>query len=687
MISLIISIVAAGTAVLVAFAVIFKRHHLRLNVAFSIGLLATAVVIMGDAMGMYNPASLFQMKRIVFVAESVMAPSWLLFALSFARHTLSGSINKLSKTLVLGSPVLVIFCLVVPLDYFYYVQLIGESKVLYLNYAGYTFKLIVLFYLLMSIVNIEATLRCSSNTERAKIKETLIGVGGIVAINIFYYSHALLYRYINMNLVSVKAGIILISVLFIAYSLLRNNVMDVQVVVSRRVVYRSISIFVVAVYLVGIGILGKGMMYVDPQVGENITIFLAFVGMIAIVAVIFSEQLRRKAVVIISKNFYRHKYDYREQWLRFTQRISLKHSYEGLLGSIAEGFKDSIGSESVAIWLDDRGNGKYACVKAVETGEGSSRPNKELIDFLKEKQWILYIHDPKCNETVLKSADFMEENNVCLIVPLLHRDKLIGFIILGEALANVEYNYEDYDLLKTLARQATASILNARLSEELIEAKEMEAIGKLSSFVIHDLKNASSMLTMLAQNAEEHIENPDFQKDAIRGIANTSEKINRITMKLKNLHQKTSVNLEYHDLGMCVNKAVSEFSLNENIKLNYTEKETVETKFDIEEIHKVVVNLIMNSLDAIGHKGSIDVVVGKENNIPFIKVSDDGPGMSREYLERDLFKPFHTSKKKGLGIGLYQCKTIVEDHSGKIRVNSVEGEGTDIIIYLPSYII
>jgi putative PEP-CTERM system histidine kinase len=539
----------------------------------------------------------------------------------------------------------------------------------------------------MSIVNIEATLRCSSGTERAKIKETLIGAGGIVAINIFYYSHALLYRYINMNLISVKAGIVLISILFIAYALLRNNVMDVQVVVSRRVVYRSISIFIVAMYLVGIGIMGKGLMYVDPQVGENITVFLAFAGMIAIVTVVFSEQLRRKALVLINKNFYRHKYDYREQWLRFTQRISLKHSYDGLLDSIAQGFKDAIGFQSVAIWLDDKGNGEFVCVKAVDKAESSTGPNKELVNFLKEKQWVLYIHDPKCSDTVLKSTEFIERNEVCLIVPLLHRDKLVGFIVLGEALANVEYNYEDYDLLKTLARQATAAILNARLSEELIDAKEMEAIGKLSSFVIHDLKNASSMLTMLAQNAEEHIENPEFQKDAIHGISNTSEKIKGITMKLKNLHQKTTVNLEYDDLGMCVKGAVSEFSLNENIRLNYVENEIVETKFDKEEIHKVVVNLIMNALDATGDKGHIDVVVGKENNIPFIKVSDNGCGMSQEFVEKDLFKPFRTSKKKGLGIGLYQCKTIVEDHSGKIRVNSVEGKGTDIIIYLPSYIV
>ena len=153
-------------------------------------------------------------------------------------------------------------------------------------------------------------------------------------------------------------------------------------------------------------------------------------------------------------------------------------------------------------------------------------------------------------------------------------------------------NYEDYDSLKTLARQATVAILNARLSEELSEAKEMEVIGRLSSFIIHDLKNAASMLSLIVQNAEEHIDNPEFQRDAIKAVANSSDKIKHIIEKLKNLPKKTILDIKSDDLGACVKAVIKEIRLNGNSKIDFKEEATVRTKFDREEIGKIILNLM-----------------------------------------------------------------------------------------------
>ncbi len=682
MITFIIPIITALTALLVAFAVIFRRHQRLSNVAFSVSILSTAVVVMGDGMCILKPELVLQWQRVVFIGEAVMAPAWLLFALSFARVKYWESINKFSKTLVVVSPVLVIFCLMFPIESFFYSPEFSVEKVLFLDNFGYTFKLILLFYSIMAIVNLEATMKSSTGLDRWQLKYTLIGVGGLLAINIFYYSHALLYRSINMNLVPVKAGIIWVSIMFVGFSLLRRKVMDVEVTVSRKVVYRSLSVFVVGLYLLGLGILGEGMRYFGPNIGENITIFLGFAGAIVIVAVILSEQLRRKVIVLINKNFYSQKYDYREQWLQFTQLISLKHSFGELLGAIAEGFQGTIGSRGASIWLKG-GTGEFSCVKDQDDDSVHLMPDESILSFLVDTQWVLNVHDSQCRETVFRSKEFIEKNRVFLLVPLLHVNELIGFIILREALAETEYNYEDYDLLKTLARQATAAILNARLSEELIEAKEMEAMGRISSFVIHDLKNASSALSLLAQNAEEHMDNPDFQKDAIKAIVNSSEKIKGITLKLKNLPRKRTLVFEDHDLCMCVKSALGEFKLSGDARISFKEKEPVTIRCDSEEILKVVLNLIINALDATGRKGNIDVEVGKEKSMAYIKVSDDGCGISREFIDTSLFRPFKTSKKKGLGIGLYQCKTIIEEHSGTIKVVSEEGKGTVFTICLP----
>ncbi|RJQ17695.1 MAG: PEP-CTERM system histidine kinase PrsK [Nitrospiraceae bacterium] len=684
MITLILSIITGIISILIALAVLFRDYRRLTNVAFFTGIIFTIVAIVGDSMCVLRPGSLTFWKRIVFIGEATMAPSFLLFTLSFARTDYWGSVSRFSRLLLFLFPALVVLSVVAPIESFFYSPEFESESVLFLGNAGYIFNLLLLLYFIVALVNIETTLKSSSGPGRWQLKYTLIGTGGIIAINIFYYSYALLYRSINMSLLPVRSGAILISVLLIGFSLMRHKPLDVEVAVSRRVVYKSLGIIIVGFYLLGLGIMGEGMRYFGPRVGKNITTFLGFVGAILVLTIVLSEQLRRKVMVVINKNFFSHKYDYREQWLQFTQRLSMKHSFEELLDAIAEGFKEAIGSKGASVWLKEEGNGEYVCARAFETLLIKDRPGKEIVEFLRNKQWVLNAHDGSCKTVVDFNSDFILKNRASLIVPLLYLDRLVGFIILREGLAGDEYNYEDYDLLKTLARQATLAIMNAQMSKELTEAREMEAMGRLSSFIIHDLKNAASGLSLIAQNAEEHIDNPEFQRDAMRAVSNTSGKIKGIIGKLKNLPLKKSLALQYSDLGECVMAAIGELNLNGDHRLHYDAASgPVMTKFDREEIMKVVVNLIINALDATSSNRRIKVSVGKEGDMAFVKVSDNGNGMSEEFIEQRLFKPFQTTKSKGLGIGLYQCKTIVEAHSGKLRVFSQEGKGTDFIVNLP----
>ncbi|HDH04687.1 MAG TPA: PEP-CTERM system histidine kinase PrsK [Nitrospirae bacterium] len=683
MIMLVISIITVIIAVLIAFAVIFRRYRSLPNVSFSISLLSTACVVLGDSMSIFRPESVIWWKGLVFVSEAVMVSSWLLFALSFARTNYWAAVSKFSRLLIYLSPLFIVFFITVPAKDFFYSPEFGSERILFLENAGYIFNLFLLLYSIVSIINLEATLRSSAGTNRWNIKYILFGAGGILSINIFYYSHALLYRSLDMNLLPVKTGVILISILLIGYSLLRHKVMDVEVVVSRKILYNSLSLIIVGIYLLGLAVIGEGMRYFGPTAGRNIMAFLGFIGAISVLSIIFSEHLRRKAIVFINKNFYREKYDYRQEWLKFTERISLKHSFDELLASIAEGFKDAVGVRTTAIWLKEKDNGEYVCARASVAGVVNEKPGVDLVELIRDKKWILNIHDSGTMEIVVNNAGFIEKTAASLIVPLLNVDELTGFIILGEGIAGNEYNYEDYDLLKTLARQATAAILNAGLSVELTQAKEMEAMGRLSSFIIHDLKNTASMLSLIVQNAGEHIDNPDFQRDAIKAVSNTAEKIKGIIGKLGNLPKKTSLDLEYSDLGHYVRRVIRQLNMNGDTGLSYKESEPVKTRFDREEMTKVIVNLIINALDATGNQGDIKIEVGTEENMGYVKVSDNGCGMTGEFIEKRLFKPFQTTKKKGLGIGLYQCKTIVEAHSGKLKVVSREGRGTDFFLYLP----
>lgn len=680
---LIISLITFVISIVTASAVFIRRHKHLSDISFSIGLISTAAVVLGDTITVLKPESMVLWQRFVFISEVLMASSWLVFAVSYARSNNWNSVNRISKLLIYISPFLIVFSLLVPINDFFYSPEFESEYMLFLGNAGFAFNLLILLYSIIAMINFEVTLKSSSGIMRWKIKYTLIGIGGILAINIFYYSQALLYRSLNMNLLPVRQGVVLISILIIGYSILRHKAMDVKVVVSRMVVYRSITLFIIGFYLLGLGLIGEGMRYFGPNVGKNITTFLGFLGAIAILTIVLSEQMRRKVMVLINKNFYSQKYDYREQWLKFTQLISLKYSFEELLDAVAEGFQDAIGSTGAAVWLKGKDGNGYICVKTTGTINVDNNPNENLINFLMKKKWILNVKDHSCKKIVDDNADFFKTTGTVLVVPLLNVNDLLGFILLGEGLTDEEYNFEDYDLLKTLARQTTSAILNVRLLEELTESKEMEAVGRVSSFIIHDLKNAASKLSLITENAKEHLDNPEFQRDTIKAIVHTSEKIKNIIEKLSDLPKKMQLHFKDNNLGYCVRSAINELNLNGKSNVSFQELNTVKTKFDNEEIRKVIVNLLMNALDATDYKGDIKVTVGSEGGMGYVKVADSGCGISHEFMEKSLFRPFETTKKKGLGIGLYQCKVIVEAHSGRIKAVSEEGKGSEFIIYLP----
>ena len=104
---------------------------------------------------------------------------------------------------------------------------------------------------------------------------------------------------------------------------------------------------------------------------------------------------------------------------------------------------------------------------------------------------------------------------------------------------------------------------------------------------------------------------------------------------------------------------------------------------DREQLQKVVTNLVLNADEALNGHGNITVGTEFVEGAAVLTVSDDGAGMSREFIQKSLFQPFRSTKPKGLGIGLYQTRRIVEAHGGRIDVDSEPGRGTTFKVLLP----
>jgi signal transduction histidine kinase len=114
--------------------------------------------------------------------------------------------------------------------------------------------------------------------------------------------------------------------------------------------------------------------------------------------------------------------------------------------------------------------------------------------------------------------------------------------------------------------------------------------------------------------------------------------------------------------------------------------ETLFALLDLERMEKVVENLIINAREAMTQqRGTLSIEAGTtDNGKPFFSVSDTGEGMSQQFIEEKLFHPFATTKKRGVGLGLYTCREVVVANGGSISVDSREGEGTTFRVVLPA---
>jgi putative PEP-CTERM system histidine kinase len=310
----------------------------------------------------------------------------------------------------------------------------------------------------------------------------------------------------------------------------------------------------------------------------------------------------------------------------------------------------------------------------------SFKPDDELISCFRDNPgWVVNVDDldeSQFSHILPKFKAFQ----VKLCVPFQYESKLEGFLVLGKSLnSNEVLIFEDYDLMKIFARQATSLLLCLKLSAQLSLAKEMAALGQVSSFVIHDLKNHVSNLSLILENAHKFIDKPEFQQDMLETLDETIVKITALIQRLRNIKDKKELNLSRCDLTEVVRNSVKAAGSSPDVVVG----DSVPAVIDVEEIEKVVSNLVLNAKESGAQNGSIKVNVGIDDNIFFI-VSDQGCGMSDEFIRNRLFKPFQTTKQNGFGIGLFQCRQIVEAHGGKIHVISKEGEGTTVMVNLPA---
>jgi len=291
--------------------------------------------------------------------------------------------------------------------------------------------------------------------------------------------------------------------------------------------------------------------------------------------------------------------------------------------------------------------------------------------------------EPWVEELTKRNPDVFRKGGERVCVPLIGKGQALGMLIVGDRVNGIPFSVEDFELFKSLGAQAASGLLNLQLTRQLIQAREMEAFQTMSAFFVHDLKNTASTLSLMLQNLPAHFDDPAFREDALRAISKSVDRINDLIARMTLLRQRLELNLVERSLSEVVAEALDSLrgALGENVV--YSSEPAPKVPIDPIQIQKVVVNLLLNARDAAGKEGEIRVETGQQNGWATLCVRDNGCGMSQEFITRSLFRPFQTTKKKGVGIGLFHSKMIVDAHRGRMEVESHEGKGTLFRVLLP----
>jgi putative PEP-CTERM system histidine kinase len=692
-----LSFIAAILSLALAVFVFLRDRHSFVHRLFAVGLMAFALEagLSGLSFRATSASELAYWQRLKLIVGSFLPGIWLIFSLSFARANYREFLSRW-KWILFASFIFPFLMTTVLGDAFFVGKpMVDESLgvMIELGWSGYAYHLFFMLCAVLILMNLERTLRHSTGYMRWQVKFLIIGIGGLFGIQIYLGSQVVLFRALDMSLEMINVGALIVADVLVLWSLLRTRLFNIDFYLSHSFLYNSLTLLLVGIYFIAVGLVARIAVYFKNGGNLPLTAFLIFTAIVGLAVLLFSDRLRLKRKHFISRHFSRPRYDYRKEWTEFTHGTTSVTGSKDLCAAVARMVSRTFEILSVTIWLLDEneeslllgGSTVYSELQ-VKDIKSSEKGAKELIHAIRNRSMPIDFDSAEegwASELREANPDYFREARIRYCIPLVASEKLLGVMTLNDRIAGIPFTTEDFDLLKTIADQTAGNLLNLKLSESLRQLREVEAYKNMSAFMMHDLKNLASTLSLTMQNLPTHFDNPDFRNDAFNVISQSVTKINNMCSNLSILSHKIKLNRTEIDLNKLITSTLS--GLNGCLKVPVIQglQPLAKLFVDSEQIQKVLTNLILNANEAMSNGGEIQVATEQRDVSIVLMVKDNGCGMSEAFMERSLFRPFKTTKRQGMGIGLFQSKMIVEAHGGKIEVESEEGKGSTFRVYLP----
>lgn len=544
---------------------------------------------------------------------------------------------------------------------------------------------------LIGLIAIEQLLRNTSRDSMWALKFLYLGIGGLFAFDFIMYSKIILMSQFDPDFMIARGLVNGVAVPMIAIAAARNPQWSVNVFVSRDVIFHSSTIIIAGFYLLVMAGIGYYLRTFGGTWGGVAEVLFLTAVTILLAIVLFSGRARARLRKFVSENFYEYRYNYREEWLRFTRNLSGQRPGGSVEENAVRAIAQIVESPRGQLWLRNN-NGDYVIESHWHMPESEQQgllSDSQFLAMLESERTVVDVNEWKTfpdkyhNYTIPGPIDSVER--IWLVVPLLLRDELYGFVSLTRSRSRAELGWEDRDLLLTVGMQAASYLALRRVSEALAEAKQFEAFSRLSAFVVHDLKNIAAQLELMITNSKRYRDNQEFIDDAFATTENAVRRMNRLLAQLRKDRVRIAESCSRIDICEIAALAVKNRSAGKPVPCFHKEVPQAWITGDRDRLTATIENLIQNAQEACKSDDSVELMVRAKDLDFELVIRDSGCGMDEKFVRERLFRPFDTTKgNAGMGIGVYEAREYVDSLGGSIKVKSVPGEGTEVRLTLPA---
>ena len=653
-------------------------------------LVATAVTFIWSTVLIFRSAVPISHFYLILLLETLKNASWLALLLSAlgTRSALFSAFRgeEYSQSLMIVASIAMGIPAALML-YILYQHFLGVSILFYPEYGGRPVLAGFLLVAISGLALLEQVIRNIKFHQVWHIKYLCLSLGMLFAYDIYLFYEAPLFERMQDQLWQVRGGVTALATPLIALSVLRSRQQPLQVNISRTLVFHTSVLVASGIYLLLMGLAGYYIRNVSGQWGIVLQAMFWVISLTLLVILAYSGRLRSILKLYINRHLFSSKYDYRHEWMRISETLSETSVDESLQQRIIHALADIVDSPGGALWITTDET-HYDQVAHLEMGwvDDSHLTNEDyLIQLLTSKGEMLDLSDPDSEINPGAMPAWLGRlKKPWIVVPLLLHHRLLGFVLLKESRVDFELNWEDYELMKAAGQQAASYLAQSVAADALSEVRQFAAFNQVSAFIVHDLKTLNSQLSLLVANAEKHKDNPAFVADMIKTTEHAVDKMSFLLKHFQNERQLETGEKERIDIaGLIAEVVASKTKLKPLPELKCEISDTF-VFGKAEELKSCVGHLIQNAQEATQDDGKVEVSLAREGNNVILCVTDTGVGMTQEFINTRLFRPFDSSKGvAGMGMGVFQSRATVRSLGGELTVTSEPGKGARFKMTLP----